>query len=203
MIDIALADIAAERHTSDGRFVLFTKTDLPAGSALPWWGVTFDTGSDGHGILVRLDARTRVGGWTALNLLSVARARSIAEASHGGGMVTGRIASDISTASSIEARRSGQISLSGSVRFASDGRPSPYGWTAARLGGSVLPLCPDPEGIEEGVTLEQLLIVLDQLYTDAAARLPRDRALGLARHPVVAALAAEVRRVTWLRQQGR
>ena len=53
------------------------------------------------------------------------------------------------------------------------------------------------------MTLEQLLIVLDQLYADASARLPRDRALGLARQPIAAALAAEARRVTRLRQQGR
>ena len=142
MIDIALDDIVAERRSSGDRFVLFTKTDLPTASALPWWGVILDTGSDGHGILVRLDAKTRAEGWTAFDLLLVARGRSRAEAGRDGGIVAGEIAHAITTATSIEARRSGQFTSSGSVRFLSDGRPSPYVWTVANSAARRFPCAP-------------------------------------------------------------
>ena len=61
------------------------------------------------------------------------------------------------------------------------------------------PLCPDRASRGEGVTPEQLLIVLDQLLHDAARAMPPVRDLWAARRHVASALAAERRRLDAVR----
>jgi hypothetical protein len=79
------------------------------------------------------------------------------------------------------------------------GPASPYPWTVATQAGFDLPLCPDPESRDEGVTPEQLLIVLDQLTHDAARAIPYLPALWQCRGHVKAALSAEARRLAAVR----
>ena len=81
------------------------------------------------------------------------------------------------------------------MSFGPGGEASPYAWTVARCGGHALALCPDPEGKGEGVTPEQVLIILDQLLGDAVRTMGTDRRLWACRRHVASALAAEVRRV--------
>jgi hypothetical protein len=85
------------------------------------------------------------------------------------------------------------------VAFRPGGLPSPYPWSVASQGEFHLPMCPDPESQDEGVTPEQLLLVLDQLLHDAARALPYRVDLWQAHGHVAAALAAEVRRLAAVR----
>lgn len=201
MIDVSDDDIVVQRRASDGRFLLFTSTDLPESCPIPWWGAVIDTGGDGHGMLVRLDERSGPEGWTALDLLAVVHARALAEDARRPGVLAGEVARHAAAAIAVETERSGAAWPS-AVAFRQDGRASPYAWTVAALGPFELPLCPDPESIDEGVTPEQLLIVLDQLLTDAGRAFPRQRRLGDCRRHVAAALVAEIGRVAAVRRAG-
>ena len=79
MIDVNESDIVITRRTSTGRAVLFTSTDVQPDWPLRWWGAIADTGGDGFGLLVRLDEDAAPEGWTARQLLAVARARTAGE----------------------------------------------------------------------------------------------------------------------------
>jgi hypothetical protein len=193
MIDIPDDDIVALRHTSAGRFILFTSTDLPAACPIPWWGATVDTGGDGHGLLVRLDERSGPEGWTALDLLAVARGRAVAEDARRGGILAAEIARHLAAAIGIEAARGGAVARA--IAFRPGGMPSPYPWTVAARDAFELPLCPDPESRDEGIAPEALLIVVEQLLADAGRAFPRERRLRDARRHVTAAIATEVARV--------
>jgi hypothetical protein len=203
MIDINDADIVTTRHTADGRFVIFTSTDVQPGWPLRWWTAVADTGGDGLGIPVRLDAAAAPAGWTARQLLTVAHARMVAE--------NERLSREIAMAAiaSLDlavAGGWGQVELMARddpVAFAAGGEASPYAWTVARCGPFHLPLCPDPENRGEGVTPEQLLIILDQLLHDACRAFPHARPLWACRRHVAAALKAEAQRVVAVRGDGR
>lgn len=200
MIDVSKADIVTTRQTGDGRFVVFTKTDVRLGWPLPWWGVVADAGGDGYGLLVRLDGVSAPDGWTARQLLLVARRRMVAEAAR----CTMEASAEAVAALDRAARRRWErdepdLSADGGVAFLAGPEPSPYPWTVATCGGFALPMCPDPAGMGEGVTLEQLLIILEQLMLDAARALPHVRDLWAARHDIGAALAAEVTRLAAVR----
>ncbi|GGC66391.1 hypothetical protein GCM10011504_50450 [Siccirubricoccus deserti] len=62
-----------------------------------------------------------------------------------------------------------------------------------------LPLCTHPEGHESGVTLEQLLIVLDQLFADVLLAIPWDGRLRRGLDHIRAALGLEIQRIVSLR----
>ena len=190
MIDINEADVVITRRTSTGRTVLFTSTDVQPGWPLRWWGVIADTGGDGFGLLVRRDEGAAPEGWTARQLLAVARARMAAENRRHSSPATAAAIAHLDLAGA--GRR---VARDDPVTFEPGGEPSPYPWTVARCGEFHLPLCPDPEGLEEGITPEQLLIILDQLLHDATGAFPHARELWARRRHVAAALAAEVRRL--------
>ena len=193
MIDIRPEDVVVERRTHDGRFVIFTNTDLPHRSPIPWWGVTFDTGEDGHGILVRLDETYGPAGWTAFDLLEVATSHMQAEQRRQPRAVTAEAWGHLCLAAAFDLERTGS---SGACDVTYEvGADGPYPWTVAGLWGSMLPLCPDPAGRAPGVTVEAILVVLDQLFRDAAAWRPRDTRIRNARQHVGRALAAETQRV--------
>ena len=84
MIDLSERDILLVRRGADERFVIFTTTDVQPGWPLPWWVAVLDTGGDGIGVPVRLDASAAPDGWTAAQLIEVALARARAEAMAGG-----------------------------------------------------------------------------------------------------------------------
>ena len=200
MIPVRDEDIVVSRRTGDGRFVLFTSTDVQPGWPLPWWGVVADTGGDGFGLLVRLDDAAAPTGWTGRQLLHVVRHRLAEEAGRGqGGPAAASVeALDLAAACRWERAGPGAKGDAG-VTFRPGAGPTAYAWTTAACGPFELPLCPDPAGREEGVTPEQLLIILDQLLHDAARALPHMRDLWAARRHVAAALAAEVRRLEAIR----
>ena len=204
MIDIDPREVVATRHTADGRFVIFTSTDVPPRWLLRFWGVVIDTGGDGFGTLVRFEERTAPEGWTVRQLMQVVQARMEAEhqRSRDGGALA--VLQELRRATGFrpanppappEAMVPPAPPAPPAVTFEPGGLPSPYGSTVARFGELALPLCPDPESRDEGITPEQLLIVLDQMLVEWAAVSPHRWRIHEARHAVKDALAAEVRRV--------
>lgn len=182
MIDIPEEDIVARRHTADGRFVLFTRTDKPAGWPLPWYGVQMDTGGDALGLLVGLEPAA--GAWSLQDLLLIAHARALAERDHHDGAAIGTAAGRLSYAArSASGHRT-------RVRFLPGPLPSAYPWTVAALGDHGLPFSADARAPEDGVTLAQVLVVLDQLLADAAVPAHRQPLFRLLHADVRAALAA-------------
>ena len=155
-----------------------------------------DPDASRFGLLVRLDTDAAPAGWTARQLLAVARQRIAVEAARLPMAITLAAVASLDQAAAILAGMAGYSAPEDPATFApGDGERSPYAWTVARCGEFHLPLCPDPESLGEGIAPEQLLIVLDQLLHDAANARPHERALWSCRRHVAAALAAEVRRV--------
>jgi hypothetical protein len=201
MIPLREGDVVLERRTADGRrFVLFTSTDVQPGWPLPWWGVTVDTGGDGHGLLVRLDEVSAPAGWTARQLLLVVRRRLADEAERQPAAATLAAVAAIDRVAARRWERGAPEPCAGhGVGFRAGADDTPYPWMVATCDAFDLPLCPDPACLGEGVTPEQLLIVVDQLLRDAAKALPHVRALWAGRRDVSAALNAEVRRLATIR----
>jgi hypothetical protein len=195
VIDVNEADIVATRRTSGGRFVLFTSTDVRPGWPIRWWGAVADTGGDGLGLLVRVDELAAPEGWTARQLLMVALERTAAECERRPSATGCAAFAHLDLALSLCRGRGGREARDDPVSFERGGEASPYAWTVARCGGHALALCPDPMGKGEGVTPEQVLIILDQLLGDAVRSTVADRQLWACRRHVASALAAEVRRV--------
>ncbi len=199
MIDIDKKDIIATRRTSDGRFVIFTGTDVRPSWPLRWWGAVADTGGDGFGLLARLDGLSAPDGWTARQLLAVAQARMAAEGERHPSTAAAEAVAHLELAAAAFREPTGQMAPDAPVVFEPGDEASPYGWTVARCGAFRLQLCPDPEGQGEGVTPQQVLIVLDQLLHDGARAFSFARGLWVCRSHVAAALAAEVRRLEAVR----
>jgi len=194
MIDVDKNAVVSERRTADdGRFALFTSTDVLPYWGQRFWGVVLDTGADGHGILVRYGTASGApSGWTLRQLLCVAQARLALE--HARSPEGGALAVLEALGRAVRQMPSGEA-LGNGVEFASGARPSPYTWTVALCGEAVLPLCPDPESRGEGVTPEQLIIVVDEALRDWCERAPYLKRLWACRNAVRDALAAEIRRV--------
>jgi len=200
MIDIRTEDVILTRTATDGRFVLFTKTDVRPEWTLPWWCAVADTGGDGFGFLTRIDADAAPAGWLARDLLLVIRERCGLESNRRPHLATSEAIRALDTALSCSWERGATSrATGGAVTFAPRGGPSPYAWTSARCGEFELPLCPDPESREEGITPEQLLIVLDQLLKDSSNAMPHSRPLMQARGCVRAALISETKRLAAVR----
>ncbi len=151
-------------------------------------------------MLVRLDERAAPTGWTALQLLLVVRHRLAAEGERQPSQAAGDAVAALDRAAAVMLERiSATSSATVDVAFHPGGIPSPYPWCVASQGEFDLALCPDPESQDEGVTPEQLLLVLDQLLHDAARALPYRVDLWQAHGHVAIALAAEVRRLAAVR----
>jgi hypothetical protein len=194
MIDVSDEDIVFERRTSTKRFMLFTSTDRPADCPLPYWGVMLDTCGDAVGILVRLDREAAPNGWTAHELLLV----TLEMTRRAGGMTAHGAIGDVerhvtSAVGALETLPGGRDQVP--VEFDdSDGGLYALG-TEADNGD--LWLCPDPgDPSGEGISVEQLLIIVDQMMTDAARVLPACAARKECARHVRLALDAEAARVT-------
>ncbi|GAB0115738.1 hypothetical protein [Acidisoma sp. C75] len=194
MIEIEPEDIVATRLASDGRFLIFLSYGVTPGWPLKFWGVVADTGSDGHGMLVRLDAMVACDGWTLPQLLKVARARLAAERERAGDSAREAESAVVYLDRALAVYANLPVSMSAEVTFEAGEAPSPYPWTVARFGEFDLPLCPDHVGREEGITPEQLLIVMDQMLEDWTRAAPQLRKAWELRAAVRGALAAEVLR---------
>ncbi len=200
MIEIRPEDIILTRTATDRRFVHFTKTDVRAEWTLPWWCAVADTGGDAFGFLARIDADAAPEGWLARDLLLVVRDRCACESRRSHLLATSEAVRALDSALSCRFERGGAwAEVGAAITFTTGGAPSPYPWTSARCGEFSLPLCPDPASREEGITPEQLLIVLDQLFTDASKASPFSSPMLRARGCVRAALIAETKRLAAVR----
>jgi hypothetical protein len=155
MIDLNPADIVAEARDVTGRFVLFFRTDIPPNFPLAWWAVCLDTTGDGHTALVRPTPLDAGDGWTAVELLQVAVARAQAEV----GMRVRHEACALYLRAAL--RGYGPAARKHNVTFTT----VPTGVTAVAR-GQELPFCSDPYGKTEGLTLDQIVLVLDRLHHD-------------------------------------
>lgn len=193
MIDISDDEIVVERRTEKGRFVLFCETDLPNDSLIPWWSVVMDIGGDGAAILVRLDERQADQGFTAVALIRIALVIGEADNERRPSVLAGECLRHLRKALEAELQRREGLAEAETLHL---DRESSHGfaWVHAEYGDGGMTLSADPSGNEEGVTLEQLLIVLDQLYLDASRRLPGDGRLAEAGVHVGQALRLEGRR---------
>lgn len=207
MIDVNQNDIVAARHTADGRFVIFTRTDILPQWEQRFWGVVLDTGGDGHGTLVRYGPAGAPAGWNVRQLVMVVQARMAEE--HARDPQAGALAvmnalarakafqdedgmKPFHSSASADRATEGDPQI---VAFQSVGFSTPYTWTVAACGDLSLPLCPDPESRGEGVTPEQVLIVIEQMLVEWARRSLHLWPIQEARLAAKAALAAEVHRV--------
>ena len=196
MIDLDDRDILLTRRDAAGRFVIFTITDVQPSWPVPWWVVVLDTGGDGIGVPVRIDRTAAPDGWTALQLIEVAIARAEAEVAAGRARnmcdMRAVAALMIHLAAALRAARQSPVSAGAAepVGFEAGSDSSRFGWTVARCGGHALPFCPDAGGVGEGVTLEQVLIVLDQLFQDGVVGRSLEAWLWRAKRHVALALAA-------------
>jgi hypothetical protein len=193
MIDLDDRDILLTRRDSAGRFVIFTTTDVQPSWPVRWWVAVLDTSGDGIGVPVRIDATAATDGWTALQLIEVAMARAEAEVSVGGARDMRAVASlMIHLAAALRAARQSPVGPvhTEPVAFEAGSEPSRFGWTVARCGEHALPFCPVAGGVGVGITLEQVLIVLDQLFKDAVVGRSLEAWLWRARRHIALALAA-------------
>jgi len=196
MIDLDDRDVLLTRRDAAGRFVIFTTTDVQPSWPVPWWVAVLDTGSDGIGVPVRLDHTAAPDGWTALQLIEVAMARAEAEVAGGSACdmrgMRAVAALMIHLAAALRAARQSPVSEGAAepVGFETGSEPSRFGWTVARSGEHALPFCPEAGGVGVGVTLEQVLIVLDQLFQDGVIGRSLEAWLWRAKRHVALALAA-------------
>lgn len=197
MIHIDDSDVVARLATDDGRFVLFTRTDLPGKHPLPWTGAMFDTGGDGFGVSVRLLQEDV--SWSPCDLLRVVLARTQAEEQRRLGPLVVDAQHHLGLALAAEYRRLGSEPAD-TLRFSPGPLPSPYPWTVVWRGSHCLPLCPDPASRDEGITPEQVLMVLIQAFSDAVVPVAQRQELTIARDHAQRALESERRRVQRLRQ---
>jgi len=195
LIDISDEAIVSERRASNGRFVLFCDTDLPENFLIPWWSVMADIGGDGAAVLVRLDERQGGEGFTAVGLIRIALTITEAGVAQRSPILAGEILRHLRKALEAELRRRGALPEGEPLRI--EAAPTPgFPRLHAECGDGGLALSADPSGREEGVTLEQVLIMLDQLYLDASRRLPDDGRLAEAGVHVDQALRLESRRAS-------
>jgi hypothetical protein len=192
MIDLDERDILLTRRDAAGRFVIFTTTDVQPSWPVRWWVAVLDTSGDGIGVPVRIDHTAAPDGWTALQLIEVAMARAEAEISAGAQPPRAAAGLAIHLAAALRAARQSPVGAASDepISFEAGSAPSPFGWTVARCGGHALPFCPGAGGVGVGVTLEQVLIVLDQLFQDAVVGRSLEAWLWRAKRQVALALAA-------------
>jgi hypothetical protein len=194
MIDFDEKSIVVARRTADGeRFALFLNADVLPFWEQRFWTVVLDTGGDGFGLPVRYGTVCSApSGWTIRQLVLVVQARMALE--HARMPEGGALAVLEALGQAVRQMQAGEP-LGAGVEFCPGGLPSPYRWTVARCGDLHLPLCPDPASREEGVTPEQVLIVVDEALRDWSARAPYISRLWTCRNAVRETLAAEMRRV--------
>jgi hypothetical protein len=195
MIDFDEKAIVAVRRTGDGeRFALFLNEDVLPHWGQRFWTVVLDTGGDGFGLPVRYGTGGGApSGWTLRQLVLVLQARMAAELARAPGEAQARAAAE--GLERVVLQLPVEEPLGGGISLEPGGMASPYRWTLARRGEFSLPLCPDPASRDEGLTPEQVLIVVDEALRDWAERAPYLRRLWTARNAVREALAAEIRRV--------
>jgi hypothetical protein len=198
MIDFDEKDIVSVRRTGDGeRFVFFLGTDVLPYWEQRFWTVVLDTGADGVGVPVKYGTVSSAPvGWSLRQLVLVAQARAALEYARVPEGGAHAVLEQLGRAAKLLPPGNAQGEMPGNgIIFAPGAVASPYRWTVARCGDLAIELCPDPESRQEGVTLEQLIIVADEVLREWAERAPYLSRLWTCRNAVRDALAAEIRRV--------
>lgn len=195
MIDVAAEAIVLQLRSSDGRFVLFTNSDRPADFPIPWNGVCLDMRGDAHGILLRCRDGDGPDGWSPAELLAILDERARAEFNRRPAPLADRVQTLVEHALRLEAQRQPGPRP---VEFRSGVEPADYLWTEASIADMRLPLCPDAVSRGEGVSPEQLLMVLHQFYQDLTRTSSVDRSLLSIGLSVSRALDTERRRLAVL-----
>jgi hypothetical protein len=150
-------------------------------------------GADGGAAFIRLGLLGANDGWSIGQLLVLARARFAAELARAGGAEVEAIIRCLDRAAAVH-REALDDEPVPPVAFEPGANPSPYPWTLARAGLFSIALSPDPEGRGEGVTPEQLLVVLDLALSAWLPVTPWRRRCWEARRAVREALAIETGR---------
>ncbi|WP_227074570.1 hypothetical protein [Acidocella sp. KAb 2-4] len=187
-------DIVAWHTTSAGRNVALATIDLIPGRPLRLWGAAVEI-ADG-GVFIRLAISGPFDGWNVAQLLAVALARFEAELAHSGAPALAEIVHHLEHAAAVH-REPQERDTVPPVSFEPaqpGGVASPFPWTVARAGLFSIPLCPDPEARQRGVTPEQLLAVVELALTSWLPVTPWRRSCWEARRAVRAALALEAER---------
>ncbi len=200
MIDFDETSIVAVRRTGDGeRFVIFTDADVLPFWEQRFWTAVLDTGGDGFGLPVRYGTVCSApSGWTLRQLICVVQARMVAEHAR---MPEAGAAAVLEALDRAIRHMSAAEPLGNGIDFEPGWQDSPYPWTLARAGDLCLRLCADPASREDGITPEQVLIVVDEALRDWSNRAPYLRRLWECRSAIRDALAAEVRRVRQARSE--
>jgi hypothetical protein len=200
MIDFDEKSIVSVRRTADDeRFALFSNADVLSFWGQKFWTVVLDIGGDGFGLPVRYGTVcTAPSGWTLRQLICVVQARMAAE--YARAPASSALAALEALGRAIKQMPEGER-LGNGVSFEPGGSlpASPYRWTVARCGDLALPLCPDPESRQEGITPESVLIVLDEALKEWSEKAPYLRHLWSCRNAIREALAAEILRVRIVR----
>ncbi len=187
-------DNVAWHKTSTGRAVALVTADLVPGRPLRLWGAVVEM-ADG-GVFLRLASLGPFDGWTMAQLLAVALARFEAEQAHSGEPVLAEIVRHLDRAAAVhrEPQAGWAVPPVAFEPAPPGGVASPFPWTLARTGSFTIPLCPDAEARQRGVTPEQLLAVIEMALSSWLPATPWRRSCWEARRAVQAALALEVRR---------
>ena len=174
MIDVSDESIVVDRRTSGGRFVLFCSTDLPHNYLLPWWSAMIDFGGDAAAILVRLDESTGAVGWTLQALLKVAVARAKSEAAVKRSTLTDQAIRHLELALGLENQRRAGLPEASELEFDPIEPEEVWSWLAITFADeNCIEFCPDLTGDDsEGINLETLVLLLDQLIKDSGIAFP-------------------------------
>ncbi len=187
-------DTVAWRTTSAGRHVALISTDLLPGRPLRLWGAAVEI-ADG-GVFIRLAILNPFDGWSLTQLLAVALARFAAEQAHSGEPVLAEIVRHLDRAAAVhrEPQDGWAVPPVSFEPAPPGGVTSPFPWCVARVGQFSIPLCPDAEARQRGVSPEQLLAVIELALTSWLPVTPWRRSCWDARREVRAALALEAAR---------
>ena len=200
MIDLNDEDIVYQRYTTGKRFALFCSTDLPPDDQLPWWSVVLDIGGDGAASLVRLDESAGSEGWTLLALLTTAVERARAEEAVRRSVLLGEAIRHLDAAVAVERTRRGDLPEFDRVTLRPAGMGAGWPWLVAEFGDETLEFAANLTGDDiDGVPLELVVLVIDQLIADAAKVLPGQGSFGAMAVHVSMALQAIAQRDQHLR----
>ena len=202
MIDLNDEDIVYQRYTTGKRFALFCSTDLLPDDQLPWWSVVLDIGGDGAASLVRLDESAGPEGWTLLALLTTAIERARAEEAVRRSVLLGEAIRHLDAAVAVERTRRGDLPEFDRVTLRPAGMDVGWPWLVAEFGDETLEFAANLTGDDiDGVPLELVVLVIEQLVADAAKVLPGQGCLGTMAVHVSIALQAVAQRDQHLRSR--
>jgi len=201
LIDVSDEDVVFAEKTAGGRFLLYCSTDKPAGYPIDFYSVMVDFGGDALAITVRLDTDSGPDGcWGAFDLLQVILKLNLREGLKRPSAEAGEVEQHVRAALDIEGKRIGRTVDLDRVEFEEDDEGLGYLYAVAPDPRDeslwLLDNPSDPNG--EGISGEQILLIVSRIFRSASRLLPpgpASHAIGQVKREVRKALEAEVRRV--------